>query len=109
VALQRRLEAGPEGRWACGKQLDKFRGYFFEFASSWTKVTQVYKLKGRQCILLFFFSVGQMWISNKKFLILNIFSVATLWGIWKPNSMYLQNLGWKDVKSLLLKIVVITQ
>jgi hypothetical protein len=33
---------------------DKFRGLFFAFASSWTKVAQGDKLKGRQCILLFF-------------------------------------------------------
>jgi len=33
-------------------QADKFRGYFFGFASSWTKVAQADKLKGRQCILL---------------------------------------------------------
>jgi len=32
---------------------DKFRGLFFAFASSWTKVAQGDKLKGRQCILLF--------------------------------------------------------
>ena len=33
-------------------QADKFRGHFFGFASSWTKVAQTDKLKGRQCILL---------------------------------------------------------
>jgi len=38
--------------WTKVAQADKFRGHFFGFASSWTKVAQADKLKGRQCILL---------------------------------------------------------
>jgi hypothetical protein len=39
--------------WTKVAQADKFRGHFFGFASSWTKVAQADKLKGRQCILLY--------------------------------------------------------
>jgi hypothetical protein len=38
-------------------QVDKFRGHFFAFPSSWTKVAQADKLKGRRCILLKFFPI----------------------------------------------------
>jgi hypothetical protein len=30
-----------------------------------------------------FLSIGQLWLSNKKFLVCNVFSVATLWRLWK--------------------------
>ena len=33
LALPRRLEAAPDGKWAYGEQLDKFRGLFSVFAS----------------------------------------------------------------------------
>jgi len=52
LALPRRLEATPDGKWAYGEQLDKFRGSFSAFASSWTELAQADKLKGRQCISL---------------------------------------------------------
>jgi hypothetical protein len=39
--------------------MDKFRGHFFGFASSWTKMAHADKLKGRECILLFIFSLFQ--------------------------------------------------
>ena len=50
--LPRRLEAAPDEKWACGEQIDKFRGLFSTFASSWTGLAQADKLKGRQCISL---------------------------------------------------------
>jgi len=52
LALPRRLEAAPDGKWTCGEQIDRFRGLFFAFASSWTGLAQADKLKGRQCISL---------------------------------------------------------
>ena len=52
LALPRRLEAVPDGKWTCGEQLDKFKGLFFAFVSSWTGLAQADKLKGRQCISL---------------------------------------------------------
>ena len=52
--LPRRLEAASDEKWACGEQIDKFRGPFSAFASSWTGLTQADKLKGRPCISLNF-------------------------------------------------------
>ena len=45
--------------WTKVAQPDKFRGHFFGFASSWTKMAHADKLKGRECILLFIFSLFQ--------------------------------------------------
>lgn len=53
LALPRRIENTLDGKWACGKQLDKFRGLNIVFASLWSKVPQGHKVKGRQCILLY--------------------------------------------------------
>ena len=55
LALPRRLEAALDGKWTCDEQLDKFRGPFSAFASSWTGLAQADKLKGRQCISLLLF------------------------------------------------------
>jgi len=52
LALPRRLEATPDGKWTCGEQLVKFSGPFSVFASSWTGLSQADKLMGRQCISL---------------------------------------------------------
>jgi len=54
--------------WTKVAHADKFRGLFFAFASLWTKVTQGDKLKGRRCILLFFkpsYSIIKQCLSNK--------------------------------------------
>ena len=47
--LPRRLD----GKWACGEQIDKFRGPFPAFVSSWTGLAHADKLKRRQCTSLF--------------------------------------------------------
>ena len=52
LALPRRLEAAPDGKWTCVEQLDKFRGLFSTFTSSWTWLAQT-KLKDCQCISLY--------------------------------------------------------
>ena len=42
-----------------------------------------------------------MWISNKKFIVENMFCSAALWGIWKlRNSLCFQGCLWKDMKIL---------
>ena len=38
LALPRRLEAAPDGKWTCGEQLDKFMGLFSTFVSSWSRL-----------------------------------------------------------------------
>ena len=47
LALPRRLEVASDGKWTCGEQLEKFRGLFSAFASSWIGLAQTDKLKGR--------------------------------------------------------------
>ena len=53
--LPRRLEAAPDGKWACGEQIDKFRGPLYAFVSSWTEMTHAYKLKGTSVFHSIFF------------------------------------------------------
>jgi hypothetical protein len=52
-----------------------------------------------------FVSVGTMWISNRKFIVENIFCAAALWGLWKlRNNMCFQGTLWVDVRVLILKV-----
>ena len=57
LALPRRLEAAPDGKWTCGEQLDKFRGSFSAFASSWTGLSHVNKLKAAIVFHSFLFNM----------------------------------------------------
>lgn len=51
-----------------------------------------------------------MWISNSRFAVNNIFTVAGLWGLWKlRNFICFQNGLWKDVPSLLHKVTLLIQ
>jgi len=36
-----------------------------------------------------FLSIGQLWLSNKKFLVCNVFSAAALWGVLETKKCYL--------------------
>ena len=49
-----------------------------------------------------FESIGSLWLSNKRFLVANMFCSAALWGLWKlRNSLCIQGCRWKDVKILI--------
>lgn len=53
-----------------------------------------------------FESIGTCWLSNKRHLVTNIVSSATLWSIWKlRNDLCFQNGAWKNIEFLLLKIL----
>lgn len=53
-----------------------------------------------------FESIGSKWLSNKKFVAVNIISSAALWGLWKlRNEICFQNTGWRDMKHLLSRIL----
>jgi len=42
-----------------------------------------------------FISIGIMWLSNKRFLVHNVITSATLWGLWKlRNELCFQNTPW---------------
>lgn len=51
-----------------------------------------------------FESVGKMWLSKKN-MVVNIFTSAALWGLWKlRNYICFQDGRWKDVQALMQKI-----
>jgi hypothetical protein len=53
-----------------------------------------------------FLSIGQMWISNSRFLVDNMFCAAALWGLWKlRNVICFQGTVWRSVLSLLISIL----
>ena len=59
---------------------------------------------------IYFFSIGQLWISNRIFLVCNIFCAAALWGLWKlRNILCFQVLKWRDMNYLLLRIATMLQ
>ena len=52
-----------------------------------------------------FESIGGKWLSNKRFLIPNMCTSASLWCLWKlRNDMHFQNIRWRSMEVLLLKI-----
>jgi hypothetical protein len=52
-----------------------------------------------------FESIAKYWLSNKKYYVINIFTSAALWGLWKlRNHLCFQDGRWKDVSGSLLQI-----
>lgn len=48
-----------------------------------------------------FESVAVCWLSDKKFRLLNVFSSAILWSLWKTrNDLYFQNMQWTGFGAL---------
>ena len=57
-----------------------------------------------------FESIGSLWLSNKRFLVANMFCSAALWGLWKlRNNLCFQVLKWRDMNYLLLRIATMLQ
>ena len=57
-----------------------------------------------------FESIGSLWLSNKRFLVANMFCSAALWGLWKlRNSLCYQGCLWKGVKILIQHVVNMLQ
>ena len=57
-----------------------------------------------------FESISSLWLSNKRFLIDNMFCAAALWGLWKlRNGLCFQGCLWKDVKLLFQHVVSMLQ
>ena len=67
----------------------------------WTNISRVLEIRcGGN-----FESVGKLWISNKRHLVVNAFTCAALWGLWKlRNLLCFQNGLWQDVPNVLWKI-----
>lgn len=56
-----------------------------------------------------FESIGNLWLS-KKYTVSNMFTSAALWGLWKlRNYLCFQNGRWKDVSSMMRRIVGMVQ
>jgi hypothetical protein len=56
------------------------------------------------------FTSVSLWLSEKKFIVINMFSTAALWGLWKlRNSLCFEEAFWKSMIVLLLKISVMVQ
>lgn len=54
-----------------------------------------------------FLSIGNMWLSNKKFLVHNMVCAAALWELWKPrNAICFQQSGWRNLGLLLCKVAI---
>ena len=57
-----------------------------------------------------FESIGNMWLSRKKFIVHNILTSAVLWGLWKlRNELCFQNMSWRDIRILLMKVAILAQ
>jgi hypothetical protein len=55
-------------------------------------------------------NIEKLWLSNKKFTVVNIFTSTALWGLWKlRNSICFQDGHWRSVKSVLQKIATMVQ
>lgn len=55
-------------------------------------------------------NIGKFWLSNKKYVLLNMVTSAVLWSIWKlRNEICFQRSGWKSMEVLLFKIVGLLQ
>jgi hypothetical protein len=68
----------------------------------WIEISDCVDLNVGSC----FESIGKLWLSNKKFVVTNIFTSAALWGLWKLRNCFFLQIGqWKDVNFLLQKII----
>jgi hypothetical protein len=57
-----------------------------------------------------FESVAKMWLSNKRFCVVNVFTSAALWELWKlRNLLCFKNGQWKNVQSLLRKMLLMIE
>jgi hypothetical protein len=57
-----------------------------------------------------FESIGICWLSNKKFLNINIISSAALWALWKlRNDLCFQNKMWRSMQDLLMRVASLAQ
>jgi hypothetical protein len=64
----------------------------------WKILSDIFQIQ----VVCSFDSIGQYWLSDKKFVVLNMVTSAALWGIWKlRNEILDQNVGWKGMDILI--------
>lgn len=57
-----------------------------------------------------FESIGIYWLSNKRFLVVNMLTAAAIWSVWKyRNDVCFRNLLWQSMGKLLMKIAMLAQ
>lgn len=94
---------------SCAMSWKTVNNLFFECTIAkqlWCHLSEIFDRE----LGLDFLSVGQLWISNKKFMVCNTFCAAAQWGLWKlRNNLRFQDMSWKDMNYLLLEIANILQ
>jgi hypothetical protein len=64
----------------------------------WKILSDIFQIQ----VVCSFDSIGQYWLSDKKFVVLNMVTSAALCGIWKlRNEILDQNVGWKGMDILI--------
>jgi hypothetical protein len=72
----------------------------------WIRISEVV----RRDVGVSFESIGLCWLSEKKFMTINIITSAALWALWKlRNEMCFQNRTWRDMGHLLMRVVFLVQ
>jgi hypothetical protein len=91
------------------EELETSHHLFFECVVARRMWNEISSLFGRQ-IGLSFDDIGLCWLSSKKFTVLNIFSAAALWAIWKlRNELCFQNGAWRNMGQLLMRVAGLVQ
>jgi hypothetical protein len=98
--VSKRKQADDKSCLFC-KENESIHHLFFDCVVSRQVLVNISECLDLQCGECFE-SVGRMWLSNKKYMIANIFTSAALWGLWKlRNYLCFQDGRWKDVNYLL--------
>jgi hypothetical protein len=72
----------------------------------WIRISEVVSRDVGVC----FESIGLCWLSEKKFLTINMITSAALWALWKlRNEMCFQNRAWRNMGRLLMRVVSLIQ
>ena len=57
-----------------------------------------------------FESIGTFWLSNKRFVVINIISAVAPWGLWKTrNDVCFCNASWRNMQELLLRVAILVR
>jgi hypothetical protein len=106
--LSKRQQVDDKTRLFCG-ELESSLHLFFECVVARQMWGRISSVVGR-VIGSSFESIGICWLSNKKFLNINIISSAALWALWKlRNDLCFQNKMWRSMQDLLMRVASLAQ
>jgi hypothetical protein len=90
-------------------ELESCQHLFFDCVVAKEMWNRISVLVGRE-LGSSFETIGSCWLSNKKFVAINILSSAALWAVWKlRNDLCFQNLSGQNLGQLLMKFSVLVQ